>query len=264
MMRRFFLGCVALLLVGFAASCLVAGPLLGGRFRATGQSCTGSTCGPVSNTSGLSAPSAAATSTSSKDLAQPISQPLTGALPLQEAAPLTGVDRSTGVGKIDATTIGGVLIEKAEGRIGALELPEDAGKPYIVVVGPEQFQREAKEMLSRHKADAVFHVVCYTEDQWQVQKVGYQNGVWFTLARRSDGKAPILAFEENLKGKDGPLKDLIDAIRRPDGILDKKLLPALKRAVDPTPVITGKVKEIIGPIAGVGSLLLLLVAFLKP
>jgi len=181
--------------------------------------------------------------------------------PAGQVEQLTGVDRSTGVGKTDSVCVGGKCMPRfLANQELQLPLPEDAGKPYVVIVGDGKYQADARAVVERHKLHEVYHVVGYAEGEWQAAGVGYGKGVWIVTGRDAGGKAKVISLDENLMVLDDALKTSAEALRRPDGILDRLKVPNLKKALDPGEIIKEKAKTYVPLAIGGASLLLLGIA----
>jgi len=244
---------------GAFATSLYSGPRVGRSFSPLGLTyqCNGSSCWIVSPTpqpqyvgpAPVSAPA----------VAPPSVAALTGAID-----PPGGVDRSKGVGSHDALVVGGAVEVPDRPTVGALDLPEDATKPYVTIVGPKDFQDSAKAILERAGIGKSFHVVAYEENAFQAKDAGYSKGVWITGGRQKDGTAKVISLDTELQTLAPAAETLAEALRKDGGILDKLSVPKLIDAVNPKKVIAREVSSVILPVlSAIACMMLMLACFWK-
>lgn len=260
MTRGFLTALTGMLLIVLVASAVPARPFFRGGASSGGCS-PGMTCGPngcyvVSGVSTVSAPYS------------PVPQAPVASLPAIPSSAsvgevLHGVDRSKGVGLIDAVQIGPPDASKPQLDVGKVTLPEDGAKPYVVIVGDKDYQRRAKAEIVESGIDKFLHVVSYAEDQFQGSGVGYSKGVWIVGGRDDNDRGEVFSYDEDLQAIKGPLKKFVERLRKPDGVLDKGVLPSLARMVDPGVWAWNAFKLCIGPLCNVAMVALLIVAVVR-
>lgn len=244
---------VAVLYVALAAS-VKAGLI----FRRGGRCCGGASSASTQRWASCSIAAVPAASGSGSNGTCPVCPANDSSFNVPAIGQLGGVDRSTGVGTHDGVCVGGQCFPPSKGlRKFQVPLPEDAAKPYVVIVGDEEFQAKARSILERHKLAEVYHVVSYDEGAWQAKDVGYERGVFFVGGRGTDGKAKVMSGDTDLGELDAALAQNSETIRRPDGILDRKVLPTLKKSLDPGTIIVEKAKGYVPTAIGGLSLLML-------
>lgn len=260
MTRGFFTALTGLVLIALVAAAVPARPL--SRGGCSGGSCSpGFVCGPngcsvVYPTSAVYVPSSPLPAASPVSALQP-----SASAPVAE--PLHGVDRSKGVGLVDALQIGPADASKIGADVGKVTLPEDAHKPFVVIVGDKAYQQKARNVVSDSGIDKLMHVVSYAEDQFQAKGVGYSKGVWLVNGRDEEDRGEVFSYDEDPEAMRGPLKRIVDKIRKPDGSLDKGVLSNLARMVDPGAYAWKLFMVCIGPMLNLAMVALLIVAVVR-
>lgn len=234
---------VALILAVFTAD------LWAGRFffrsSSVGTCGPGVTCGPngcsiVSPSYVVSAPLSAAPASAGSYV------PENGATS-PPTIPPGGVVRSDGTGTKDVLDVG-PKAPKHGALINGVELPEDAARPYITIVGPKELQEQAKAIVKESGVEKVFHVVAYDEGQFQAKDAGYTRGVWITEGRDANDQGEVFSYDEDPERMRQPLKRLAECIRQFKGEIEKTKLSTIAQMFDPWTLIM----ERIGPFIGYG------------
>lgn len=166
---------------------------------------------------------------------------------------LMGVDRTKGVGKADAFRVADSLPERENTKIGQLPLKDDAGLPYVVVVGTDSDRRAADVAVKSSSLKDAAHFVTYKTEDWQAKDVGYAPGVWVVGPRQADGTGEVLAYASSVEEFAGSVEKMAEALRKPGPIIDKAKLPSLKSIFDPSQMISDGVGKIVGQLLVMAS-----------
>lgn len=144
----------------------------------------------------------------------------------------TGVDSSKGIGNAPSVTVGGDAQSTPQNAVHSLTLPEDRGKPHVVIVGDDAFRKEAKAKLAKLEGIEQFHVNDYPPGSWHVGGVNLdRQGVTFLAPPGKDGKAPALHFQADLEGLDKPMAEIAGALRNRDPKFDPQKVPDLRHGL---------------------------------
>lgn len=152
--------------------------------------------------------------------------------------------------------IGGQSIGAAAEPVGRDDLPEDAGKAYILIVGDKDFQARGKEALQGLPDARECHQGFFSPVDWQVAGVSLERpGVSILGPKNADGSARALHYQSDLAGLEKPIASVVGALRKRNPDFDGLKVPDLRNVVDgiKSRLLAGLGLDLISPmLAGMG------------
>lgn len=110
-------------------------------------------------------------------------------------------------------------------------LPDDSGKGHLLIVGDKSLHARAKAVLEATPSAEKYHHHFYEGKEWQIQEGVWPAGITIAKAANKEGAAEMIHHQEDVEGLGDAINESVGLIRKPEKLIDKKLIPDLRKGV---------------------------------